>query len=128
MDIKDLYKEYLSSCVLARKSSADVEKLFIGYSAVTSYMLFLNTEKLFDYNPVKWEHITNIFDYTSSVKFKTEILDVLYNDTDFIERDKNDNQYYRTNAIKQYYSFLKTLELLNNKTLYQTENKVNKPS
>jgi hypothetical protein len=56
--------------VLARKSSADVEKLFIGYSAVTSYMLFLNTEKLFDYNPVKWEHITNIFDYTSSVKLK----------------------------------------------------------
>lgn len=127
MDIKDLYKEYLSSCVLAKKSSADVEKLFFGYSTVTSYMAFLNTEKLFDYNPVKWKHITNIFDYTSSVQFKSEILDVLYNDTDFIERDKND-KYFRTNAIKQYYSFLKTLELLNNKTLYQSENKTNKPS
>lgn len=115
MNIKDLYKEYLSLCVLAKRS-ADKEKLFIGYSAVTSYMAFLNPDKLFDYDAEKWKHITNIFDITSSSKFKTQILDVLYNDNDFIERDKNDNQYYRTNAIKQYYAFLKTLEFFNDKS------------
>ena len=115
MNIKELYKEYLSFCVLAKRS-ADKEKLFIGYSAVTSYMAFLNPDKLFDYDAEKWKHITNIFDITSSSKFKVQILDVLYNDNDFIERDKNDNQYYRTNAIKQYYAFLKTLEFFNDKS------------
>ena len=127
MNIKDLFKEYLSSCMLSRRTS-DRGQLFIGNSTVTSYMVYLNADKLFDYNLEKWKHITNIFDYTSSVKFKSEILDVLYTDDDFIERDKNDSQYFRSNAIKQYYSFLKTIELLNNQSLDFLSNKENKTS
>ena len=115
MNIKELFKEYLSTCVLAKRS-AEVEKLFIGDSAVSSYMAFLNPEKLFDYDLENWKHITNIFDITSSVIFKTQVLDVLYSNAKFIKRDKDGNQYYRTNAIKQYYAFLKTLEFFNDKS------------
>lgn len=112
IDYELLFKKYLSTCVLSKRSNTN--GYFLKSSAVTSYMAFLKSDKLFDYNLRKWTHITDIFAIKSPNKFKSDVIDILFNDQDFIKRDTDDNQYFRSNAIKQYYSFLKTIELFSN--------------
>ena len=75
------------------------------------YISFVKPDKLFSYNPAKWAHVKNIFDIKSSEKI-LEIINELFTDDEFNKVDKEgSSQYFRSNAIKQYYCFLKALEV-----------------
>ena len=111
--IKEQFRTYLANCVQTRRQTG--QSFIIGRTTVDSYVSFVEVDKLFDYSPEKWKHISSIFDITSSKEI-LDIIEDLSNDDSFKEKDSTESsQYFRSNAIKQYYCFLKARELFVNK-------------
>lgn len=108
--LEKAFREYIKGCVLSRRPVNKTD-FIIGGSAAESYISFVKPDKLFSYNPAKWTHVKNIFDIKSSEKI-LEIINELFTDDDFNKVDnEGSSQYFRSNAIKQYYCFLKAREV-----------------
>lgn len=108
--LEKAFREYIKGCVLSRRPVNKTD-FIIGGSAAESYISFVKPDKLFSYNPEKWTHVKNIFDIKSSEKI-LEIINELFTDDDFNKVDnEGSSQYFRSNAIKQYYCFLKAREV-----------------
>ena len=109
--LKQEFIEYARTCILSRRPS-NKENFVIGRSAADSYVSFVEVDKLFSYNPEKWKAINSIFDIDSSERIK-EIYLELVSDSEFNRIDSQEaSQYFRSNAIKQYYCFLKAREVV----------------
>lgn len=107
--IKEQFRAYLANCVQTRRQTG--KSFIIGKTAVDSYVSFAEVDKLFDYAPEKWQKISSIYDITSSKEI-LDIIEVLSNDDGFKAKDSTESsQYFRSNAIKQYYCFLKAREI-----------------
>lgn len=107
--IKEQFRAYLANCVQTRRQTG--KSFIIGKTAVDSYVSFVEVDKLFDYAPEKWQKISSIYDITSSKEI-LDIIEVLSNDDGFKAKDSTESsQYFRSNAIKQYYCFLKAREI-----------------
>ena len=98
--VEEEFKYYLSNTAKSKKTG---EKL--GPSSISSYLIFIKCDKLFDYNPAKWNQIESIYDI-SSLDTINKILNTLLNDPEFVEHNKNDNNGFRSRALKQYQEFL----------------------
>ena len=107
--IKEEFRNYLSNCVQTRRQVG--KDFIIGRTTVDSYVSYAEIDKLFDYAPQKWEQLSSIYNITSSNKIY-EIIETLSADDDFKKKDaEGTSQYFRSNAIKQYYCFLKAREI-----------------
>lgn len=114
-DLKHEFIEYTRNCILSRRPSNKSDFL-IGQTAAVSYVSFVEVDKLFSYNPEKWKDIKSIFDIDSSERIKEIYLDLI-GDSEFnIVDTQLSSQYYRSNAIKHYYCFLKAREIILGKT------------
>ena len=102
--IKEEFTYYLYKIAKSGRSSNDNGDS-LGESSVTSYLLFIEPEKLFDYNAEAWKNISSMYDITDPVKVE-EIQQKLAADNTFCKRDKNDNKGFRSNAISHYKHFL----------------------
>lgn len=113
--LRQEFIEYARNCILSRRSS-DRSDFTIGQTAADSYVSFVEVDKLFSYNPEKWKDIKSIFDIDSSERIK-EIYLELIGDDEFNKVDcQQTSQYFRSNAIKHYYCFLKAREVVLGKT------------
>lgn len=114
-NLRQEFIEYARNCILSRRPSGKSD-FIIGQSAADSYVSFVEVDKLFSYNPEKWKDIRSIFDIDSSERIKKIYLELVGED----EFNKVDNQqpsqYFRSNAIKHYYCFLKAREIILGKT------------
>jgi len=109
--IREQFRTYLSNCVQTKRPSD--KSFIIGKSAVDSYVSFVEVDKLFDYAPEKWEKISSIYNITSS-KVILDIINNLNEDESFkIKDSEGSSNYFRSNAIKQYYCFLRAREIFN---------------
>ena len=114
-NLKQEFIEYTRNCILSRRPS-DKSEFTIGRTAADSYVSFVEVDKLFSYNPEKWKEIKSIFDIDSSEKIK-EIYLELVGDKEFNKVDcLQASQYFRSNALKHYYCFLKAREVVLGKT------------
>ena len=108
--LEKAFREYIKGCVLSRRPVNKTD-FIIGGNAAESYISFVKPDKLFSYNPARWAHVKNIFDIKSSEKI-LEIINELFTDDEFNKVDnEGSSQYFRSNAIKQYYCFLKAREV-----------------
>lgn len=113
--LRQEFIEYARNCILSRRPS-DRSDFTIGQTAADSYVSFVEVDKLFSYNPEKWKDIKSIFDIDSSERIK-EIYLELIGDNEFNKVDcQQASQYFRSNAIKHYYCFLKAREVVLGKT------------
>lgn len=113
--LRQEFIEYARNCILSRRPS-DRSDFTIGQTAADSYVSFVEVDKLFSYNPEKWKDIKSIFDIDSSERIK-EIYLELIGDDEFNKVDcRQASQYFRSNAIKHYYCFLKAREVVLGKT------------
>lgn len=102
--IKEEFTYYLSNVA---KSSRRTDNGFnLKPNAIQSYLSFLEVDKLFDYNPKIWKHIDSLYDITDPNEVKN-IVDTLFNDNEFINRDNENNQYWRSGSIAHYLCFIK---------------------
>jgi len=101
--IKSEFKYFLAN--VARSARRTSEGFNLGKTAVDSFVSFLETNKLFDYNPEKWSHIESMYDITNPEKVK-QIADDLLNDKSFIKHDNEKNQGWRSGAISHYVCFI----------------------
>lgn len=99
--VESEFKHYLEKVAVSQRTGGPLSRTAVG-----SYLIFIKNEKLFDYNPDKWRNTPSIYDIADLNKIN-EIIDTLSSDKGFVERDKNDNQGFRSRAIKQYRDFLK---------------------
>ena len=114
-NLRQEFTEYARNCILSRRPSIK-EDFIIGQTAADSYVSFVEVDKLFSYNPEKWKDIKSIFDIDSSERIK-EIYLELIGDNEFNKVDcQQASQYFRSNAIKHYYCFLKAREVVLGKT------------
>ena len=114
-DLKHEFIEYTRNCILSRRPSNKSDFL-IGQTAAVSYVSFVEVDKLFSYNPEKWKEIKSIFDIDSSERIKEIYLDLI-GDREFnIVDTQQSSQYFRSNALKYYYCFLKAREIILGKT------------
>lgn len=114
-NLRQEFIEYTRNCILSRRPS-DKSEFTIGRTAADSYVSFVEVDKLFSYNPKKWKDIKSIFDIDSSEKIK-EIYLELVGDKEFNKVDcLQASQYFRSNALKHYYCFLKAREVVLGKT------------
>ena len=114
-DLKHEFIEYTRNCILSRRPSNKSDFL-IGQTAAVSYVSFVEVDKLFSYNPEKWKDIKSIFDIDSSERIKEIYLDLI-GDSEFnIVDTQQSSQYFRSNALKHYYCFLKAREIILGKT------------
>lgn len=104
--IKAEFKYYLEN--IARSARRTEEGFNLKPTAVGGFMLFLEPEKLFDYNPQKWAHIKSIFDISTSADVNRLVTD-LFSDKTFIKHDQVDNQGWRSGALMHYVSFIRSL-------------------
>lgn len=108
--LENEFREYIKGCVLSRRPTNKAD-FIIGKNAAESYICFVKPDKLFSYNPTKWAHVKDIFDIDSSERVY-EIIKELFADAEFNKVDnEGSSQYFRSNAIKQYYCFLKAREV-----------------
>ncbi|MBR2468536.1 MAG: hypothetical protein IKB43_00040 [Fibrobacter sp.] len=98
--IESEFKNYLKNIARSKQTGKKLKD-----SSISSYLLFLKPEKLFDYNPQKWSNIESIYDITSLDKIN-EILQTLLKDPVFINRNSSDNNGFRARSLKQYRDFL----------------------
>lgn len=125
--LKQEFTAYARTCILSRRPS-NKDNFILGQSAADSYVSFVEVDKLFSYNPNKWGHIKSIFDIDKSETIK-EIYLQLIHDEEFNRVDnEGTSQYFRSNAIKQYYCFLKARELFQEASagLINTEQPIDK--
>ena len=114
-ELKHEFIEYTRNCILSRRPSNKSDFL-IGQTAAVSYVSFVEVDKLFSYNPEKWKDIKSIFDIDSSERIKEIYLDLI-GDSEFnIVDTQQSSQYFRSNALKYYYCFLKAREIILGKT------------
>lgn len=102
---KERFLIYLQTCVKSTRTS-ESNPLFLGGNAPKDYARFLESDRLFDYNPTKWEHIGSMYDINDYRK-ALEVFNELIIDNDFLQRDKSDNQGWRRGAISHYVCFLR---------------------
>ena len=102
--IKEEFRFYLSKVAKSGRKSNDTGDS-LGESSVTSYLLFIEPDKLFDYNVEAWKGITSMYDITDPAIIE-EIQQKLSLDDAFCIRDKKDNNGFRSNAISHYKHFL----------------------
>ena len=108
--VREQFRVYLANCVQTRRQTG--KSFIIGKTTVDSYVSFAEVDKLFDYAPEQWKHISSIYDIVSSDKILS-IIDILGDDEKFKAKDaEGSSQYFRSNAIKQYYCFLKAREII----------------
>lgn len=104
LKIKEEFTYYLSKIAKSGRTSSESGDS-LGESSVTSYLLFIEPEKLFDYNSEAWKSIASMYDITDPVKVE-EIQQKLSADEVFCKRDRDDNKCFRSNAISHYKHFL----------------------
>ena len=103
-NIKRQFTYYLSN--VARSARRTSEGYNLQPTAVQSFLSFLETDKLFDYAPEKWQHIKSMYDITNPEKVE-EITNSLLNDSEFQEHDNGKNQGWRSGSIIHYACFIK---------------------
>ena len=118
--IRKEFEFFLFNCV---KSSRGANNIFgtLSDSAVKSYLSMLDQRenaptKLFDYNPKKWNHIDNIYQIIDSKQAEKLFKDLL-SDPDFIKRDNENNQGWRSGALNLFILFLRAKRLFTNNIL-----------
>ena len=99
-EIEKEFQSYLEN-VISKKSGNHLTS-----TAISSYMIFTDVSKLFDYNPEKWKHVESLFDITSLDEF-SKILREVRMDRDFVSRNRNDNNGWRLGTLNKYFQFLK---------------------
>lgn len=104
MNNKERFLKYLQTCVKSTRAT-ESNPLFLGGNAPKDYVRFLESDRLFDYNPNKWVHVGSIYDINDYEK-ALEVFNDLIADEDFLQRDKDDNQGWRRGAISHYVCFL----------------------
>lgn len=115
MDLRHEFINYARNCILSRRPSSKSD-FIIGQSAADSYVSFVEVDKLFSYNPEKWKDIRSIFDIDSSERIKEIYLELVGDDKFNMVDNQQPSQYFRSNAIKHYYCFLKAREIILGKT------------
>ena len=118
--IRKEFEFFLYNCV---KSSRGANNILgtLSDSAVKSYLSMLDKRenaptKLFDYNPKKWNHIDNIYQIIDSKQAEKLFKDLL-SDPDFIKRDNENNQGWRSGALNLFILFLRAKRLFTNNIL-----------
>ena len=100
--IKSEFKYYLTN--VARSAKRTSEGFNLGSSAVSSFMVFIEPKKLFDYSPEKWQHIESMYDITDPEEVK-KITNELLNDESFMAHDVDSKQ-FRSGALMHYTCFI----------------------
>lgn len=101
--IKAEFKYYLAN--VARSARRTSEGFNLGRTAVDSFLSFIEPERLFDYNPVKWNYIKSMYDILNPDEVK-KISNELLNDPSFLKHDNEKNQGWRSGAISHYVCFI----------------------
>ena len=101
---RERFLKYLKTCVKSTRAT-ESNPLLLGGNAPKDYARFLESDRLFDYNPSKWEYVGSMYDINDYSK-ALEIFNELIADNAFLERDKNDNQGWRRGALSHYVCFL----------------------
>lgn len=102
--IKQQFTYYLSN--IARSARRTSEGYNLQPTAVQSFLSFLETDKLFDYAPEKWQHIKSMYDVTTPEQVE-DIANKLLDDVEFQEHDSKKNQGWRSGSIIHYACFIK---------------------
>ena len=108
--IRDEFEFYLSN--VAKSSRITANGYNLQSSAVSSYLLFIEPVKLFDYDSSKWQHIESIYDVTAPEEVE-DIVQTLMADPAFRKRDKDNNQGWRSGAIMHYSCFVRARSFFN---------------
>ena len=101
--IKAEFKYYLAN--VARSARRTNDGFNLGRTAVDSFLSFIEADRLFDYDPQKWNHIKSMYDITKPDEVK-QIADDLLNDKAFLEHDNAKNQGWRSGALSHYVCFI----------------------
>lgn len=109
--IKEEFRYFLTNIVKTRLTK---DGFNLTDSAIKSYLSFIEPKKLFDYNPQKWNNIESIYDITQPREIKS-ISDELLNEQEFINRDKTDNQGWRSGSIMHYVCFINARSYFGNR-------------
>lgn len=109
--IKEEFRYFLTNIVKTRVTK---DGFNLTDSAIESYLIFIEPIKLFDYNPQKWNNIESIYDITQPSEIKS-ISDELLNDQEFKNRDKTDNQGWRSGSIMYYVCFINARSYFGNR-------------
>ena len=116
--VREEFSFFLSECV---KSSRNTNNIFgtLGDTAVQSYLSMLDRRddgsiELFDYNPLRWSHIHDIYQIVNP-KDVEKIFNELLGDPAFIQRDKEHNQGWRPGALNLYILFLRARKYFSKK-------------
>ena len=112
-NIKRQFTYYLSN--IARSARRTSEGYNLQPTAVQSFLSFLETDKLFDYAPEKWQHIKSMYDITNPEQVE-EIANNLLEDAEFQEHDNKKNQGWRSGSIIHYACFIKARAYFMNET------------
>lgn len=102
--IKEEFTYFLSKVAKSSRFSKESGDS-LGESSISSYLLFIEPERLFDYNPEKWKSISSMYDITDP-SIVDDIQSKLLQDKEFLKHDKNDNYAFRSNALSHYKHFL----------------------
>ena len=110
---KERFLKYLQTCVKSTRAT-ESNPLLLGGNAPKDYVRFLESDRLFDYNPSKWAHVGSMYDINDYNK-ALEVFNELIADNAFLERDKNDNQGWRRGALSHYVCFLSAQQFFQSK-------------
>lgn len=102
--IKEEFTYFLSKVAKSSRFSKESGDS-LGESSISSYLLFIEPERLFDYNPEEWKSISSMYDITDP-SIVDDIQSKLLQDKEFLKHDKNDNYAFRSNALSHYKHFL----------------------
>lgn len=102
--IKEEFTYFLSKVAKSLRFSKESGDS-LGESSISSYLLFIEPERLFDYNPEEWKSISSMYDITDP-SIVDDIQSKLLQDKEFLKHDKNDNYAFRSNALSHYKHFL----------------------
>lgn len=102
--IKEEFTYFLSMVAKSSRFSKESGDS-LGESSISSYLLFIEPERLFDYNPEEWKSISSMYDITDP-SIVDDIQSKLLQDKEFLKHDKNDNYAFRSNALSHYKHFL----------------------
>lgn len=111
VNIKEEFRYFLANCTRSARKSA--EQISFSVSAQSSYLVYLEPTKLFDYAPDKWSHIKSIYSVINSAD-AFQLYKTLMADKDFVNRDTTDANQYRSGALSLYVCFLKAREYFAN--------------
>lgn len=101
-EIKEEFTFYLTN--IARSSRRTERGYNLQATAVQSFLSFLEVDKLFDYSPENWRNIDSMYDITDPDEV-SRIVDILLNNSDFVEKDNGKNQGWRSGSIIHYACF-----------------------